>query len=329
MKIIKMTIALIAVGLFAFTAQAQPKPDFQVILLGTGTPPPLMHRFGPATMVQVAGKNFLFDAGRGATQRMWQKRIRFGQGLDYLILTHLHSDHVLGIPDVWLTGWLGGPFGRRKTPFRIMGPEGTENLARGLMQAYSWDVKTRIADQKLNPEGAKIAARNIKQGVVYNQDGVKITAFDTEHGKLIKPTLGYRIDYDGRSVVISGDTIYSKNLIKHSQNVDLLVHSIGAARSALLESSPLWRRIMAHHITPEDAGRVFNETKPKLAAFTHVVAATNGKIKPVFPKVMLNRTKAVYSGPLVIGKDLMTFTIGKDGVQMAEHQRKKRKKMNK
>ena len=245
------------------------------------------------------------------------EKIRFGQGLEYIILTHLHSDHVVGLPDVWLTGWLGGPFGRRKAPLKIMGPKGTENLATGLMQAYAWDVKTRITDQKLKPEGAKIAARNIKPGVVYNEGGVKITAFDTEHGKLIKPTLGYRVDYDGRSVVISGDTKYSKNLIKNSQKVDLLVHSIGAARKELLESSPLWRRIMDHHIIPEDAGRVFNQTKPKLAVFSHVVAATNGKIKPVPPQAMINRTKTVYQGPLVMGKDLMTITIAKDGVHVA------------
>lgn len=322
MKHILLGLGALCMAFGAMPAQAQVKPDFQVILLGTGTPPPLMHRFGPATFVRVAGKSFLFDAGRGATQRMWQKKIKFGQGLDYIILTHLHSDHVVGIPDVWLTGWLGGPFGRRKSPLKIMGPVGTENLAKGLMQAYSWDVKTRIADQKLSPEGAKIAARNIKAGVVFNEGGVKITAFDTDHGKLIKPTLGYRIDYDGRSVVISGDTKYSSTLIKNAQNVDVLVHSIGAARKKLLEMSPLWRRIMDHHITPEDAGRVFNETKPKLAVFTHVVAATNGKIKPVPPKVMLERTKAVYQGPLVMGRDLMTITIAKDGVKIAAPNKK-------
>jgi len=321
MKHIILGLSALCMAFGVMPAQAQTKPDFQVILLGTGTPPPLMHRFGPATFVRVGGKNFLFDAGRGATQRMWQKKIKFGRGLDYIFLTHLHSDHVVGLPDVWLTGWLGGPFGRRKTPLKIMGPEGTENLAKGLMQAYAWDVNTRITDQKLKPEGAKIAARNIKTGVVYEEGGVKITAFDTEHGKLIKPTKGYRIDYDGRSVVISGDTKYSKTLIKNSQNVDVLVHSIGAARKQLLESSPLWRRIMDHHITPEDAGRVFNETKPKLAVFSHVVAATNGKIKPVAPKVMAERTRAVYPGRLVMGKDLMTITIAKDGVQVANHKK--------
>jgi ribonuclease Z len=276
-----------------------------------------MTRFGPATLIRINGKTFLVDAGRGATQRMWQKKIRFGQGLDLLLLTHLHSDHVLGIPDVFLTGWLGGPFGRRKEPMRLMGPEGTVTLARGIEQAFSWDIKTRIADQKLTPAGATFDAANIKPGKIYNQDGVSITAFKVDHGGgIIEPVYGYRFDYDGRSAVISGDTIYNKNLIASAKGVDVLIHSIGAARQELLDSSPLWKRIMAHHISPEDAGKVFNETSPRLAVFSHIVSATNGKIKPVSPKVMLERTKTVYSGPLVMGKDLMTLVIGHDGVKI-------------
>ncbi len=309
-------IAIAAGLLTAAPSLAQETPDFEVILLGTGTPPPLMTRFGPATLVRVNGKTFLVDAGRGATQRMWQKKVRFGQGLDILLLTHLHSDHVLGIPDVFLTGWLGGPFGRRKDPMRIMGPEGTVSLARGIEQAYSWDIKTRIADQKLPPAGATFDAADIIPGKIYDQDGVSITAFKVDHGGgIIDPVYGYRFDYDGRSAVISGDTIYNENLIANAKGVDVLIHSIGAARQELLDASPLWKRIMAHHISPEDAGRVFNETRPKLAVFSHVVAATNGKIKPVPPKAMLERTRAVYSGPLVMGKDLMTLVIGKDGVE--------------
>ena len=107
------------------SANAADKPDFEVILLGVGTPPPLMHRFGPATLVRVGGKVLLFDAGRGVTQRLWQNKVAMGK-IDYLILTHLHSDHVVGIPDLMLTGWLNSPFGRRTTPMKVIGPKGTE-----------------------------------------------------------------------------------------------------------------------------------------------------------------------------------------------------------
>jgi len=318
----KILLAILTAGtvLLATHSSAQTQADFEIVLLGTGTPPPLMHRFGPATLVRVNGKTFLFDAGRGATQRMWQKRVRFGQGLDYLILTHLHSDHVLGIPDIFLTGWLGGPFGRRKEPMKLMGPPGSAALAKNLVAAYDWDIKTRIADQKLVPAGATIDARDIQPGVVYDTDGVSITAFKVDHGGgIIDPVFGYRIDYDGRAVVISGDTVYNETLIAQAKGVDVLIHSIGAARKELLETSELWRRIMTHHITPEDAGRVFNQTQPKLAVFSHIVAATNGKIKPVPPAQMAERTRAVYKGRLVVGKDLMSIVIGKDEITVKEH----------
>jgi len=320
MKKLMMAAAFAATTALAIPAQVH-AGDFDVILLGTGTPPPLMHRFGPATLVKVNGKMFLFDAGRGATQRMWQMKLKFGK-LDYLILTHLHSDHVLGIPDIWLTGWLRGPYGRRDVPLKLMGPKGTADLAKYLQMAYAWDVNTRVVDQKMSRDAAKIDAKDIAAGVVYDEGGVKITAFDTNHGKLIKPTLGYRIDYDGRSAVISGDTKYSENLIKHAMNVDLLVHSIGAAKQELLDSAKIWKLILDHHIQPEEAGKVFAMAKPKMAAYTHVVALTNGKIPPVKAPELMKRTRTTYDGPLTMGKDLMTLSIGKDGVTVTEFKKK-------
>ncbi len=317
-------VLTLLVSVNPLAAKAEDKPDFEVILVGTGTPPPLMHRFGPATLVRVAGKTFLIDAGRGATQMMWRKKIPFGK-LTSLILTHLHSDHVVGIPDLWLTGWLRGPYGRRDTPFPIMGPKGTADMMGFMQKAYAWDVNTRVEDQKMSREAAGVAVKEIAAGVIYDEDGVKITAFDTDHGELIKPTLGYRFDYDGRSVVISGDTKYSENLIAHAKDVDLLVHSIGAAKKELLEAAPIWKLILAHHIEPEDAGRVFAATKPRLAVYTHVVALTNGKIKPVSAKTILERTRTTYKGPLVMGQDLMSITITKATVKAEPFVAKKKK----
>ena len=307
-----------AIGLMSGAFAQDAKPNFKVTLLGTGTPPPLMNRFGPATLVQVGGKTILFDAGRGATQRMWQIKVPFGK-LDALILTHLHSDHVVGIPDIWLTGWLRGPYGRRDNPLRILGPAGTEDMVTHLQAAYAWDVNTRVEDQKMSREAAGIAATDIAPGVVFEADGVTITAFANNHGELIDPSLGYRIDYDGRSVVISGDTKRVQSLVDAARGVDLLIHSIGAAKPELLATAPIWRAIMAHHIEPEDAGRVFTETAPKMAAFTHVVALTNGKIPPVGAEEIMQRTRTTYDGPLTMGQDLMAFVISADGVETVPH----------
>ncbi len=319
MRAIFVGAACLALLFTLSVVPARAQDDFSVTLLGTGTPPPLMARFGPSTLVEVGGRMFLFDAGRGATQRMWQLRKPFGK-LDALILTHLHSDHVVGVPDIWLTGWLRGPYGRRDEPLLVMGPEGTENLMDNLQEAYAWDVDTRVEDQGMSRSAAGIAATNIGAGVVYEQDGITITAFNNNHGELIDPSLGYRIDYDGRSVVISGDTKRVASLSELSRGVDLLVHSIGAARQDLLDSAPIWQRIMDHHIEPENAGRVFAETRPKMAVFTHVVALTNGQIPPVGADEIMARMRTTYDGPVTMGQDLMRISIAADGVTVTPWQ---------
>ena len=155
-------------------SQAQ---GFKVTLLGTGRPAPDIERFGPSTLVEVGGNKFLFDCGRGATQRLWQIKVRLGE-VNSLFLTHLHSDHVVGIPDLWLTGWLPPPFGRRTTAFRVWGPTGTKEMMSYLEKAYQWDIRTRRADEKLPESGIAIAATDITEGIVYEKDGVKITAFE-------------------------------------------------------------------------------------------------------------------------------------------------------
>jgi ribonuclease Z len=146
----RIAIAALAAALTLATgqivlAQKPPGADFKVTLLGTGTPHPTMKRFGPSILVQAGGKTLLFDCGRGVTQRLFQIKVPFGK-VDHVFLTHLHSDHVIGVPDLWLTGWLGAPFARRKGPFRITGPEGTAEMMANLEKAFAWDIKTRHED---------------------------------------------------------------------------------------------------------------------------------------------------------------------------------------
>ena len=110
----------------ATPASADSQKTLTVTLLGTGTPFPSSERFGPGILIEAGDKKLLFDVGRGVTQRLFQKKIPFGK-IDHVFLTHLHSDHVVGIPDLWLSGWLGAPWAKRKGPFAITGPEGTVN----------------------------------------------------------------------------------------------------------------------------------------------------------------------------------------------------------
>ncbi|MEZ4414821.1 MAG: MBL fold metallo-hydrolase [Gemmatimonadota bacterium] len=301
-----------ALLLVAAPALAQ-TPHIRVTLLGTGRPDPAVDRFGPATLVQAGGQTLLFDAGRGVTQRLWQSGIPLGT-VRALFLTHLHSDHTVGIPDLWLTGWLPTPFGRRDQPLEVWGPEGTGAMMTHLREAYDWDVRVRRDGEHLPPAGIEVTAHDVEEGLVFDREGVRVTVFLVDHGGLLEPAFGYRVDYAGHSVVISGDTRPSENLIRHASGADVLVHEVAAVRPELLAASasaPVAQRILGFHTSPEDAGRVFERVAPKLAVLTHVVLLTTD---PAFPPPtadqVLSRAQSTYGGPLMLGEDLMAIEIG-------------------
>src|SRR5262245_26465267 len=286
--------------------------DFKVTLLGTGSPFPVPDRFGAATLVEAGREKLLFDAGRGATIRLNQISVPIG-AINAVFLTHFHSDHTSGIPDLWLTGWIQRYYGNRQTPFRIIGPTGTVALMQNLERAYADDIRIRLADEKNPIEGVAIAPSEYpKDGVVYDNNGVKVTAFEVNHGDLIKPAYGYRVDYDGRSVVISGDTKYSENLEKHAQGATLVVHEVAMANQEYFDKTPVVKLIMAHHINPEEAGAMFARLQPKLAAYTHLVFLGS----PAYPAPKVadveRITREKYSGPLALGTDLMAFDVHRD-----------------
>jgi ribonuclease Z len=283
--------------------------DFRVTLLGTGVPIPSPERFGPSTLIEAGDQKLLIDAGRGATIRLYQLNVPIGR-IDALLLTHYHSDHTCGIPDLWLTGWLQSHFGTRKTPFRVIGPTGAVTLMSHLEQAYAADIKIRVLDEKLSLEGIAISVSEYnRDGVVYEKNGVKAIAFEVDHGDMIKPAYGYRIEFGGRVAVISGDTRYNQNVIKYGAGADLLVHEVAAARPELMKEAYI-RRIIGHHVMPREAGVVFALTKPKLAAFTHVVQLASDRIPPPTVDEMMAETRQTYDGPLQFGEDLMCFEIG-------------------
>ena len=287
--------------------------EFRVTLLGTGSPPPSMRRFGPAVLVQAGGQNLLIDSGRGVTQRLFQVGVKLG-AVDAVFITHLHSDHIVGIPDLWLTGWLEAAYAQRTGPFRIWGPAGTRSMMGYLEKAYAWDINQRIADQGLKAENVAVQANEVSDGaVVYQSKGVKVTAIEVDHGDLLKPAFGYRVDFDGRSVVISGDTKRSDNLIRGAAGTDLLIHQVAAVQPELLKD-PVYQVILDHHTKPEEAGDVFTRVSPKLAVFYHFVLLGTAKIPPVSEREVLEMTRRTYAGPLVLGEDLMAFRIGRDGV---------------
>ncbi|MGB7257370.1 MAG: MBL fold metallo-hydrolase [Pseudolabrys sp.] len=301
-------VATILAGL-ALATNVHAQGKFTVTLLGTSAPPPLPDRFGPSTLVQAGDQVLVFDAGRGAAIRLWQMKVPLGK-IDALFLTHYHSDHTVGIPDLWLTGWLPTGFGRRTTPLHVIGPPGAKNLMDNLQKAYTLDISMRHADENLPMQGIAVNVDEFsKDGVVYDKDGVKVIAFKVDHGDLVKPAYGYRIEYGGHAAVISGDTRYNQNVIKYGTGADLLVHEVASVRLEMM-AIPAIQRIIAHHTTPKEAGMVFANAKPKLAAYTHLVLLGEGKNPPPSLDDVVAETRQTYSGPLVVGADLMSFDIG-------------------
>ncbi len=284
--------------------------DFKVTLLGTGSPAPRADRFGPSTLVEAGDQKLLFDAGRGVPIRLRQINVPLGK-INILFITHYHSDHTSGIPDVWLTGWLPPVFGRRNTPFHVIGPVGAKALMSNLEKAYALDIKIRLEDEKLPPAGiATVVDEFDKDGVVFEKNDVKVIAFEVDHGPAIKPAVGYRVECKGHSVVISGDTRYNQNVIKYGSGADVLIHEVGSARPELLATSIPVQRIIAHHTTPREAGLVFSQAKPKMAVYTHIVLQSNEKFSEPTLDEIVAETRQTYSGPLTVGEDLMSFDIG-------------------
>jgi ribonuclease Z len=291
-------------GILLATGICRAEDRLSVTLLGTGNPRPSLERFGPSILVSAGTERLLFDCGRGATQRLFQHGIPLGE-VRSLFLTHLHSDHTVGIADLWLTGWIFG----RALPLSVRGPAGTRDLVLNLEKAYAFDVHMRRdVDEKLPPRGVELIASDVAEGVVFETGLLRVTAFFVDHG-LVRPALGYRVDFGPRSVVLSGDTRPTPNLVKFARGTDVLIHEVvateaewrGAAGNLTAEQV---RRVIEHHTTPEDAGKIFTAVHPRLAVYSHIVPST-AKDSDLIPP-----TRKTYSGPLEVGEDGMTIEIG-------------------
>lgn len=288
--------------------------EMRVTLLGTGSPVPSPYRYGPATLVQAGGLNILIDTGRGNVVRLTQAGVPLGK-IDAVFFTHYHSDHTNGLGDLWMTGYLPA-FGGRSGDLNVYGPVGVKELVRGLQIAHSDDIKVRVADGELKAETTGMIAHEFEgEGIVFNKNGVAVTAFDVPHDTkgAIKPNLGYRVDYQGHSVLISGDTIPTPNVIKYGKGVDLLIHEVAEFKN--INALP---QVYAHHTNPRQAGDIFNQTKPKMAVYTHVVNGVSTKVVGIPDEELIERTRTNYQGPLKVGRDLMSFLINENGVETYE-----------
>jgi ribonuclease Z len=282
---------------------AQPAA-IKVTLLGTAPGPPVrVGRAGISTLVEAGGERFLFDAGYGSLARLVESGLPM-DAVTRLFLTHLHSDHVADLPALMLLPWAAPS--ARDVPLEVWGPAGTRDMVRRLEQAFAYDIHVRRdVDEHASAKGIEVVGREVHEGTVYDQGGVKIVAFLVDHGP-VKPAYGYRIDHAGHSVAISGDTRPTDNLVTVSLGVDVLIHEVvdEVSLKVLAPSQQLFEAIVGHHTTPEQAADVFRRVSPRLAVFSHAEGGA----------AVVERTRRTYSGRVEFGEDLMVIEIGDEVV---------------
>ncbi len=300
-------------------------PDgLNVVICGSGGPMPDGARSGPCTAV-IAGKRlFIVDTGEGAGRVLG--RLGVGSADTTVLLTHFHSDHIDGLGNVTLQRWVGY---NAVTPLPVFGPAGVERVVAGFNEAYALDNGYRTAhhgEPVAPPSGAGLQARPfaIPDGadsvVVVNDGGLKITAFRVDHGP-VKPAVGYRFDYKGRSVVVSGDTSISSTVAAQARGADLLLHdALDPELTRLIHDSSLeagkprrakiFADIPDYHAAPEEIATLADKAGVKGLVLTHVIPPL-----PIRALEVVFRGKAgeIFKGPLWIARDGDLFSLPAGG----------------
>lgn len=286
----------------ALRRAARRKPSATaVVMLGTGMPRPDPECFGPATAVVYDGRVFLFDAGAGVMRRMAAAGLSI-RGPEAVFITHLHSDHTLGYPDLILTTWVMG----RRTALQAYGPVGLKKMTRHILAAWDEDIHVRIEGlEQQTTSGYKVAVHEFDAGVVYEKDGVRVTAIPVLHG-CWKQAFGFRIDTPDRSIVISGDTVPTNTILEASRGVDVLVHEVYPQSQVAPElriGGNTWPSYMRDfHTSDFELGAIAAQAQPKLLVLHHIVR------HEVDDEALLASIRdAGFAGDVVVARDLDRF----------------------
>jgi|SRR5688572_1958181 ribonuclease Z len=297
-------------------------PDLHVVLCGTGSPLPDADRAGPCTAVIAGGEIFLVDAGPGSWERVDLANLPTA-AVGTILLTHFHSDHIGDLGEAVVQSWIAG----RARPLDVYGPPGTGKIVEGFRAAYAQDAAYRMehhgADVLPAAAAGAIAhevalgdAPDAAAGLPERPSGLRITMFRVDH-EPVAPAVGYRFDYRGRSVVVSGDTRPSRSLARHAKDTDLLVHEaldpelVGraaavASRLGLPRVAKLASDIPGYHTSPADAAALAAEAGVKHLVLTHLVPGpTNALARRLFMRGVTER----YEGEVTLGADGMRFDL--------------------
>lgn len=297
MSILRFTS--LAFVLLALNADAAAQITTKIVMLGTGTPRPNPERSGPATAIVVGDRSYLVDFGPGIVRRAAAASAKGFPALEptkitIAFLTHLHSDHTAGYPDLMLTPWV---FGRKQLD--VYGPEGTEEMTHHLLAAYRRDIENRTQGMEHAPP-LVVNAHDVKPGIIYKDDRVTVKAFLVAHGEWAQ-AFGYRFETPDRIIVISGDTSPSAELVANCQRCDVLIHEVQLP-SYNVETVPDWPAYRArYHTTTDQLGDIANRTKPGLLIVYH-----NAAKEPALAEI-LQQIRRTYHGRVVISHDLDVF----------------------
>lgn len=271
--------------------------DLKVTILGSGTPIPSIERFGSSTLIEYKNKKYLFDVGRGTTIRLSQIEVDPSE-IDHLFLTHLHSDHITGFADLWLTGWIW----QRKAGLNVYGPEGVENFIEHTQKTFSKDIAFRKKHTGLQKKGLQLNVNEVQQGVIYKNSDVKITAIKVDHGS-VEQAFGYRFDTRENAILLSGDTTLSKNLVKHGENLDLLIHELAVIDQNLIERNPKLKKISQYHSSLDQVKQVINLLDPELTIYNHLL------IIGIDQETVKMQIQSLFKGKAVLGYDLQEINL--------------------
>lgn len=280
----------------------------KIVFLGTkGGPRIGLGRSNPANLVMVGDTPIVLDCGMGVSRQLVAAGVPL-QSLKYILVSHLHSDHSLEYGNLIYNGWATG----LKAPVKTYGPEGLKSMTEAFFEENRFDIETRIADEG-RPDLRKLVevSEITKHGIVFEADGVKVTAFRTDHPPIMK-NYAYKFETADGTIVFSSDTSFNPKLGEFASGADILVHEalyvpgIEGVMQKVKNGATLKKHLLASHTTTEDVGKVAAIAKPKLLVLSHLVPGDNDKITDA---QWTEGVKKHFDGKVVVAKDLMELKL--------------------
>lgn len=304
----------------AYNPKLMEGDTLKVFLIGTGGPFPNEVRLGPCVAFIAAGEFCLIDVGPGTFRIVSLMRLPT-PFLNKILLTHFHSDHIGDLGEANMITWANG----RENAIEVYGPEGVEDVVNGFNMAYNHDTGYRMAhhgSEVLSPDAGKLKSNTIKfddpneRVLVFEKDGLEVYAFLVDHFP-VKPAVGYRLEYKGNVVVVTGDTVKTDNLIKHCKDADMLITEAisfdllnqmvgGLKRSGLEKMGKIMLDVQTYHMKPVDAAQVAKEAGVKKLVYVHVTPPIPNEASE---KRYLEGVSDIFDGEVIMGKDRMKFKL--------------------